>query len=214
MVSGVSASNSGVRNLPYILGICIFTIFSGLLITKTGHYIPLMIAGTVLSTIGAGLIYTFDIGTPSSKWIGYQVLAGVGAGLIIQIPIIVSQALSTAEDMSSTTAIMIFFQSVGFAIFVSVAQSIFTNELASNVPKYVPGIDVAKVISTGATELRKVFPADQIQGIIEAYMVGLKDAYVTAIALGGTAFLVSIAILVFDYRRLNQDETSKAVGGG
>lgn len=213
VVSGVSAASSGVRNLPYILGICIFTVVSGMVITTTGHYIPLMIIGTTLSTTGSGLLYTFDIGTPSSEWIGYQILAGIGFGLVIQIPIIVAQAISTPQDLSSITAIMIFFQTLGFAIFVSVGQTLFTNELISSVPKYVPGIDTAKVVATGATDLRRVFPADQIPGIVRAYMEGLKNAYTMSIALAGVSFCIAIAILVFDRRRLNQDETAKAGAG-
>jgi hypothetical protein len=172
-----------------------------------------MIIGTVLSTTGSGLVYTFNVGTPSSEWIGYQIIAGIGFGLVIQIPIIVAQALSSPKDLSSVTALMIFFQSLGFALFVSVGQTLFTNELVSAAPKYVPGVDAAKVVSTGATELRDTFPAGQIPGLVHAYMDGLKNAYIMAIALAGVSVLISVAILVFDRRRLNQEETKKAGGG-
>lgn len=52
----------------------------------------------MVATIGNGLIYTFDIGTPPSKFIGYQVVAGVGVGLAIQVPVIVAQATSSRAD--------------------------------------------------------------------------------------------------------------------
>jgi hypothetical protein len=63
------------------------------------------LAGSVLATTGAGLIYTLDIGSPSSHWIGYQVLAGIGIGLSIQVPIIANQAFVSMSELSSITAI-------------------------------------------------------------------------------------------------------------
>ena len=166
----------------------------------------------MLATIGSGLVYTFDIGTPSSEWIGYQIIAGVGSGLVIQIPIIVSQAVSKPADLSSSTALIIFFQSVGMAVFVSVGQALFANELLTSAPRYVPGIDAHKVVATGATELRADFPPDQIPGLVRAFMSGLQNSYIIAIALSGTAFFVSLAILAFDRRRLNQEDAKKAMG--
>lgn len=121
-VDGVSASESGIRNIPLVLGVCtsctistlicprlmnsaIFTVVSGGLITKYGFYVPFLLAGSSLATIGAGLIYTLDIGSPSSHWIGYQALAGIGIGLSIQVPIIANQAFVSMSDISSITAI-------------------------------------------------------------------------------------------------------------
>lgn len=74
---------------------------------KIGYFQPFLIAGSMLATIGGGLIYTFDIGTLSSKFIGYQVVAGTGVGLAIKIPIIVAQATSTRADMSIAMSTML-----------------------------------------------------------------------------------------------------------
>ncbi len=43
-----------------------------------------MIAGAVVFTVGAGLIYTLQVTSPAGKWIGYQLLCGFGAGAGIQ----------------------------------------------------------------------------------------------------------------------------------
>ena len=206
VVSGVSAAQSGIRNLPYILGIALMTIVSGIAITVTGHYIPLLVLGSALSTIGSGLMYTLTIGSPSSHWIGYQALGGIGVGLGIQIAIIVSQGSVAKADISSITAIMIFFQTIAGAVFVSSAQSLFTNKLVQVVPKYAPGLDPRIVVATGATELRRTFSAEDLPGVIRAYMEGLKDAYILGIALGGTAFLVAVLVLLFDRKRLGLEQ--------
>lgn len=81
-VDGVSATDSGIRNLAMILAVSIATILSGGIITATGHFAPFMVIAGVIATIGSGFIYTLDIDTPSAKWIGYQVLVGLGLGII------------------------------------------------------------------------------------------------------------------------------------
>lgn len=64
--------------------------------------IPLVI-GSVFLTIGAGLLYTLDIGTSAGNYIGYQILFGVGVGTTIQVPVIVAQAFSAAQDIPAAT---------------------------------------------------------------------------------------------------------------
>lgn len=106
-VDGASPTNSGVRNLPIIIAVTVSTILSGGLISKFGHFVPIMIFGVAVATVAAGLIYTLDIDSTSGQWIGYQILAGIGWGLSFQIPIIASQGLSAPEDVSSVTAIVL-----------------------------------------------------------------------------------------------------------
>ena len=193
VVDNVSASDSGIRNLAMIIAISLSTIVSGAFITMYGHYVPLMLAGGVLATIGAGLIFTLDIGSPSSKWIGYQVLAGLGIGIGIQVPIIAAQATSDPSDLSSATAMILFAQTIGGAFFVSAGQAALSNILLSHIKTYEPSVNPQLLIATGATQLRSVFSADQMVGILKAYMDGLHAAYAIAITVAGLATLVSLA---------------------
>ena len=78
---------------------------AGAAISVTGIYVPFLISGAILATIANGLLYTLDIGSPSSHWIGYQALAGIGIGLSIQVPIIANQAFVSMSEISSITAI-------------------------------------------------------------------------------------------------------------
>lgn len=65
-----------------------------------------MIVGSALSAVASGLIYTLDATTPSSKWILFQVILGIGLGLIFQIPVIVNQSVVELSDLSSVFAMM------------------------------------------------------------------------------------------------------------
>ncbi|CAD6589968.1 MAG: hypothetical protein ASARMPREDX12_004093 [Alectoria sarmentosa] len=191
-VDNVSASESGVRNIPLVLGVSVFTVVSGGLITVYGVYVPFLLAGSAITTIGTGLLYTLDIGSPSSHWIGYQALAGIGIGLAIQVPIIANQAFVEASEISSVTAITLFFQTMGGAFFVSAGETAYTNRLLERVPLLAPGVSPALVVATGATQLRAVFSAQELPGIVLAYMDGLKLAFALAVALAGVTLPIAL----------------------
>jgi hypothetical protein len=49
-----------------------------------------------------------------------------------------------------------------------------------------------KVLLTGATNIRNVFPPEQIPGILITYMQGIKGAFAIGIGMVGVSFLVSL----------------------
>lgn len=189
----VSAAKSGIDNLPLVLGASLFSIVSGGLLTVWGHYVPLMAFGSVLSAVGGGMIYTFEVDSPSSEWIGYQALVGIGLGLIFQIPVIVGQAVVKPSDLSSVSAVILFFQTIGGAIWISAAQAGFTNKMLKELPIRAPTVNPGLVVVTGATDLRKVFTAEQIPGIMSAYMEGLRVPFIICIACACVTFLLAFA---------------------
>lgn len=96
------------------------------------------------------------------------------------------------------------FQTVGGAFFVSAAQSAFINQLLLRVPE---GVSRLAVIGTGATQLRSVFPGDVLQGILAAYMSGIKTTM--AIAVGGVGAALAIS-LFSNFQRLNKEAVATA----
>ncbi|MCJ1377897.1 hypothetical protein MMC17_000993 [Xylographa soralifera] len=191
VVSGVSPSESGIRNLGLVISVSLFSIVSGGLITAFGHYVPIMIAASVFATVGAGLVYTLGVGSPSSQWIGYQVVSGIGLGLGFQIPVIVAQASVEPTDISTVTAIILFFQSIGGSFFVSAAQSAFVNMLVGNLIKNVPSLNPQAVVAAGAGAIQSTFSADLVPGIVASYLTGLHVSFALTIALAGVSLLVA-----------------------
>lgn len=201
-VSGVTPSQSGVRNLPLIIAVSLLTIFSGAMISTYGHYVPWMILGSICATVGSGLIYTLGLSSPSSQWIGYQALAGIGFGLGIQIPIIIVQASVDIIDISSVSAVVLFFQTIGASFFVSAAQAAFTNRLVANLIQNVPSVNPSTVLATGATSLTTAFSGDELLGVLNAYVDGLRTAFALGIALAGLSL---ISALFAEWIRLSID---------
>lgn len=188
-----SAQNSGIKNLPLVLGASFFTIISGIGITITGLYIPFMILGSILSAIATGLLYTLKIHSGPNEWLGYQAMAGIGIGLIFQIPVIVGQSSVGPSDLSSVSAMILFFQTVGGAIWISSGQAGWANKMLKEVAKRVPDVSPGLVVATGATELRKVFTPEQLPGILDSYMQGIKVPFAIGIACACVTVVLSFA---------------------
>lgn len=195
-VKGSSAMKSGIQLLPLMLATVVSSVTFGGLITAAGYYTPFLIGSTAIAAIGTGLITMFDVDMPSGKWIGYQIVAGAGVGAGFQVPMTAVQTVLSPEDIPVGTAAVMFFQTLGGALFIAVGQSVFQNGLIDGITKYTTGVDPMVIIGAGATEMRKVLgelgKLDQIDGVIEAYMSGLRDSYRVALALMVVAFVASL----------------------
>jgi predicted MFS family arabinose efflux permease len=105
-VKNASPIASGVSTLPLFVSISASSIAAGVITTKTGHVSPLMIGGSAIGAIGAGLLYIVDQRSPASYWIGCQILSGIADGVAWQAAVVIAQANAKPEDISSSTAII------------------------------------------------------------------------------------------------------------
>jgi hypothetical protein len=150
--------------------------------------------GSAIFAIGAGMLYTLRVSSPPGQWIGYQILAGIGAGAGVQIPFVAVQVVTSEKDMPTANACVMFFNSLGGALSISIAQNIFVNTLAKEVPKYAPGVDAKIVANAGATNLRNVVPDDILPGVLRGYNNAIVTAFILAIATSSIAFFVSLGM--------------------
>ncbi|KAF1963161.1 SGE1 protein [Byssothecium circinans] len=191
-VKGASAVNSGIRLLPLILGMTLTQIVIGVTITVTGIWNPFQVAGAALVTVGSGLLFTLSVTASSGHWIGYQVIAGIGLGMGFNVPIIVTQRIVKASEVSTATAVILFFQSLGGALIVAAGQSIFQNELIGKLASTTPEISPLSIASADATTLRRLFTPEQLRGILESYVHGISMAFVLSIAVAAVATLIAL----------------------
>ena len=222
-IDDVSPTASGVRNLPIIISLTIGTLLTGFLTTATGIAAPVMLGGSILTVIATGLLYSLEIGSSSGKWIGYQIIGGVGWGIGIQVPLIMAQAYAQAEDVAEVTAMILcefrksqpvdftnlvmlqVFQIVGGAFSLSAAQSAFVNVIIHTVKHTAPTVDPALVVITGATEIRNVFNDQEVPGILTAYMHGIKIVFAISLAAAGLAVLFSLGT---SFKRLHKSSVN------
>lgn len=195
-VRGASPIMSGVDNLPVVVAVGIFCVVGGVVVSKTGHATATMLVGAAVGSIGCGLLCMLDRETSTGKWIGYQLLAGSGIAFSLQNGMNIAQANVDNADLAAVVANVYckyipghpfwnqsivtespVFQTVGGAFTTSAAQAAFVNQLLVKLPSSAPTVDPQLVINTGATQLRDVFTAEQLPGIITAYVHGLKAVW-------------------------------------
>lgn len=174
----------------------------------TGEFQLIAIAGNVLITIGSALTYTLGVDAPAHQWIGYQIPAGIGLGLSVQIALIACQALVDAPDLSTVSAMALFFQLLAGAVWLSVAQTLFGNKLLSSLVRKFGSARADSLFHAGPLEMRAMLSKEELQDAVEAYMEGIKTAYAVALALGAAALVVSVVAFVVDRRKLGKGVTA------
>ncbi|KAK8007959.1 hypothetical protein PG991_010510 [Apiospora marii] len=208
-IDGVSPTQSGIRNLPFILGSGMAAVAMGGVISKTGIAMPFLLVGCALATVASGMLYTLDIGSGAGKWVTFQVVAGIGYGTAFQIPITIGQGMCSVVDLPSVTAIILFFQIIGGSFLVSAAQVGFLNIMSRKVMALAPQLPPLLVLGTGASDLRRVF-GENIPQVLIGYMAGLRVSF--AVATGAIG-LATLACLCLRRERLDVDKVKEAGGG-
>jgi FlaA1/EpsC-like NDP-sugar epimerase len=196
-VKGTTAEGSGIRTIPYLVSITLSSIVVGGSITALGPYVPFTWVGSAIFAIGSGMLYTLRVDSNAGRWIGYQILAGFGAGACVQIPFIAVQVVLNRKDMPSGNAVAIFFNTLGGALSVSIGQNIFSNTLVQQIPRLTKNLDPAVIIGAGATNARLVTPPAELPGVLEAYNVAVTRTFILPIACAGLACLSS---LLFEWK--------------
>ncbi|KAI1244292.1 hypothetical protein MGN70_014162 [Eutypa lata] len=191
-IAGVTPTYSGIYNLPLLLATSVFMAVSGIAVSVIGIATPVMALAAFIATLGASLLYTLDLDSTGSKWIGYQIVGGIGYGLGFQVPLMVVQGRAKPQDLAAVTAMVLFSSYLGGSFFVVAAQASFINRLLFLLPKMAPGVDPTKVVGTGATLLRTTFDPAHLPGILRAYMSGLRVTFAIAVGGIGVALLLSL----------------------
>lgn len=78
-----SPLRSSVQTLPTALIISPFALVSGMMVKFLGRYYPSNILGWIFTIVGFGLLSLLKADSPTSQWVGYQVMAAAGTGMIV-----------------------------------------------------------------------------------------------------------------------------------
>ncbi|GLB07779.1 hypothetical protein AtubIFM57258_003144 [Aspergillus tubingensis] len=193
-VKGNSAQESGIRTLPLIVSAGVMAVFGAIGFGISGYPTPFLVVGAILISVGAGMLYTLNLDTLPRHWIPYQILAGLGIGTALQVPIIMNQATVDASDMSTMTSMTLFFKCLGASIFMQTGQTIFLDKVKRNLEMVaVADVNPNQILTGGLVSKRDIDSASSI-GLRTAYLGGLKDVFVLVAALSGLAALLAFFV--------------------
>lgn len=210
-VQGDTAVEAGLKLLPLLISCVVTSVISGGLVTAIGYYNPIVIPAMILFAVGGGMITTLDLDSPMKEWFGYQVIAGLGVGPGFQTAVLVVQTVVEPEMIPVATAAVQFFQSLGGAIFIAVAQALFQNGLVSGVEKLgVERLDPFIFINSGASQVGSILEKMQLSqlkdAVLTAYVHGLRDSYYITVACASGAVLAALGL---EWRSVKKGEPGK-----
>ncbi|KAH8805652.1 efflux pump [Xylogone sp. PMI_703] len=211
-VKGVKPTLSGVYMLPGIVSQIVFGVASGFLVNRTGYYMPWVILSGIMQSISAGLISTFTPHTPTAKWVGYQIIGGCGRGIGLQMPMVAVQNVLPQKYVSISMSLLVFFQNLGGALFLSFDQTAFSNALDPALHKFAPNVDPQIVITAGATGFRAVVPESALPGILKAYCLAISHAFYIAASTAAAFLLVGLGMGFKNIKKEKANKTAKEKG--
>ena len=194
VVQGVSATASGLRLTPLMLGLIISSTVSGRIISATGKYRYFPIAGTLMMGAGLFMLSTMSSGTGLLESSLYMALLGIGIGLVIQVIVLAVQNAVDYRDLGTATAGANFFRSMGAAFGVAISGAIVNNRLGYYLPRLVPpnslnGID-ARTLTASPAQIYQL-PADALHGVVEAFSKSVTTAFFWAAPAALLAFALT-----------------------
>lgn len=120
---------------------------------------------------------------------------GLGLGLGMQQPSVAAQVSLNRKDVSTGISVVFFAQTLGGAIFVSVANNIFDNKLAKGLST-IPGINSDLVTQVGATDLRNVVPQQSLASVLVVYNLALRNAFYVCASLAAATIIGCLAVSI------------------
>jgi MFS family permease len=176
-----------------VLALVVASIATGVLTTRTGYYMPFLIIGICISSIGAGLLTTLKIDTTVGQWIGYQILYGYGLGSSFQAPNMAAQTVLPRHEVTIGASLMLFAQTLFGAIFVSVGQNVLDNQLIKRLVG-ITNITVQQIEESGVTGLFDIIPSQYHTLALQAYNNSLRVCFRVGLILACISILAALCM--------------------
>ncbi|MFC0845163.1 MDR family MFS transporter [Streptomyces noboritoensis] len=206
-VDGDSATVSGVRTLPMVVGLLIASVFSGNVVSKTGQYRIFPIVGALV--MGVGLYLLSLMGPDSGAWLEslYMFVLGLGIGLCMQVLTIAVQNTVDYADLGTATSGVTFFRTLGSSFGTAVFGTIYANTLKPNLTDGIAaaakagGADPAALAKAAQSpEGLKSLPSATAAPIVQAYADSLHTVFLWTVPVAVVGFLVALFLKQVELR--------------
>ncbi|MGN7247362.1 MDR family MFS transporter [Janibacter anophelis] len=216
-VIGVNATNSGLILMPLMLGFIVCGIVTGMLITRTGRYLPFMLTGIAIMAVGVFLLTRLDHTATSLQLTGSMVVIGIGLGMAMQQYTLVVQNAVTRSDMGVATASTQFFRNVGSTVGIAIFGAVMSSGLQERIASHLPGgmpagaqqMDAGAVLDPAALSQLPPTVAEAVRwGLAEQ----LHDAFMLGLPILAVVFVATMFIPNRPLRETNDEHPVEDAG--
>jgi EmrB/QacA subfamily drug resistance transporter len=196
VVTGASATRSGLLLLALLLSGTLSTAVAGRLMTRTGRYKPFPIVGLGVMAAGLLALSTMDAGTSQPTAALFLAVFGLGFGLVSQILTVALQNAVDRRDIGIATASANLFRALGGAVGVAAFGAILASRLdvwlARELPAGAVRVDAGSLQASPAS-LRQLDAGVQA-GIADAVAHALHTVFLVGAPIAGLGLLVALGL--------------------
>ncbi|KAJ7082899.1 MFS drug transporter [Mycena belliarum] len=209
---GYSPVKSGLMVLPLTLVQTVMSTLSGLIVTATGRYRELILAGWAIWAVGLGLLATLNEHSSIGQQIGYSLLTGIGVGQTFQPSLVAVQGALDRKDMAVVTAMRSFARNIGGTIGLAVTGTIVNGVLSSYVSKLDISPELRQSIIDNPVAARSVLSPEALSRVIAGYHAGFRTTFIILASMAAFSFFVAFALMTHLDLHREDDAKLKAEG--
>ncbi|KAF4429889.1 Aspyridones efflux protein [Colletotrichum fructicola] len=203
VVQGMSATASGLRTLAYVGAMALAGVGAGGAMSSRSSdggvglsdHRPYAWVGAGLFVIGAGLMHMLTVSSGLGMVVGFQLLSGAALGVVWQVPYVAVQRSEKIgkrqDDRAIANALIAFSNSLGAALGISIAQTIFATTLAKGLAG-LPGLDPSHADALAkagqAAQLGSLSP-ELLAAVLQIFNHAITSTFTFAATAAGVAFL-------------------------
>ena len=217
MVSGLSATKSGLLLVALTAGILISSVGSGARVSRTGRYRWMPAAGAFITAVSLYLLSTLTIDTELWTICLYLFVCGLGTGIGFQILIVIVQNSFPISMVGTATGAHNFFRQIGATLGSAIVGTLFASRLLNILGERLGAIGPG---SAGAVDPNSLTPASVAQmsdplktAIISSYNDALTPIYLYLVPMMAVAFVLLLFVREKPLAVTNGRDSQPDVGG-
>lgn len=187
-------SESGYLMIPILVGMMLGLFLQGIGTTTFGYYAPFMIFASICMPIAAGLMTTYNLHTSLAQIILYSGFAGFSAGIGFQGSQAAVQTTLSPADVNLGIGVILFGQSMGPAVFIAIAQVIFTNQLSDRLDDVIPGLTPAYIGQHGLGDIENGVPLHLKGRVLRGINYSLAHTWYLTVSLACATVVGSLLV--------------------
>ncbi|NUT33333.1 MAG: MFS transporter [Hamadaea sp.] len=210
-VQGDSATVSGLRMIPMVIGLFTTSLLSGSIVGRTGRYRIFPILGNAVTALGLFLLSTMDAGTGLWASSLFLFVLGLGIGLSMQVLTIVVQSAVAYTDLGVATSGVSFLRTLGSAFGVAVFGAVYSNSLSNQMDDLTSGAPLPAGVTTQVLSTPAGVHAlpEPLRGlVVDGYASALQNVFRWAVPVAILAMLIALLLKEVPLR-----DTARAAAG-
>jgi EmrB/QacA subfamily drug resistance transporter len=190
LIRGVDAATSGALVVPFLAANCVGAVFAGQLARRHGKMKGIMVAGLLACLVGFGLLALIDAGTPRWLLIAYQLVLGVGIGMVMPSSLVCVQNAADRRDIGAATGCILFLRSMGGAFGSTLVGALLASGFATRLAE----IGITTPIDLGEVRQHHGVLAGVAPAMVPHVHAALAGAFHLAFGACGVAMFAAVIV--------------------